>query len=102
MARGRHWLRNETAPDETPLVCLYFGEPTDGQLCAVRSCECGAQLWVTQVWLPAVEAGDLIPMCWWCCEQTSQTGAVIDVPLRYRRREADLARVGGSEELGDL
>lgn len=104
MARGRHWLHGDIGPDEQPLACLYFGEPTGGQSCAVRSCECGAQLWVSTAWLPAVEARDLIPVCWWCCEHSGQAGVVIDAPLRTRRREDELERIGGgddSDELGD-
>ena len=87
---GRHWMGEPPEDQLHRLICLYFGEPAIGAGFVVRSCRCGAQLWVATAWLPAVEDGTLIPTCWWCYESTTDAApqaVVVDESVRWRRRE---------------
>ena len=98
---GRHHLKGPPGLDEHPiaqrLVCLYFGEPLELELCVIRSCRCGAQLWVSVDRIPLVESGDLLPTCWWCYEShgadATPRAATVDGPLRRRRLTKDWKRI---------
>jgi hypothetical protein len=92
MPRGRHRLDEAPDPDPArPLVCIYFGEPTDGEPSVIRSCLCGAQLWVTALMSPLVESGELIPQCWQCHERSGRDVTLhpVEIDELTRRRRLD-------------
>lgn len=69
---GRHRLREPEPSPINRLVCatLAAGNVTEAEL---RECleptrhgVCHAQIWVYRTQLPAVDAGELRPVCWYC------------------------------------